>query len=273
MLMKKFLLASSALVLASPVFAADLPAALPVKALPPVVAPYSWSGCYIGGHVGAGWDHTTFTDPGNVIPFFGQPLLSQTIANPGQSIDVNGGGGILGGVQAGCDYQFANHWVVGIGGDFAASDIHGIANDPFFTGKNNIPIPLSTRTDRIASLTGRVGYAWDRVMLYGKGGAAWAHDNYSIQNSACVVFVTCNNLTGSTDRTGWTAGLGVEWAFAANWSALIEYDHFGFGNKGISFTDPNVAQNFIFNVKQDVDVVKVGINYRFAIPGSVVARY
>jgi outer membrane immunogenic protein len=78
---------------------------------------------------------------------------------------------------------------------------------------------------------------------------------------------------GSTDRAGWTAGVGLEWAFAKNWSAMVEYDHFGFGNKGVSFTGPNIGQNFIFNVTQDIDIVKVGVNYRFGLDGPVVARY
>ena len=269
--MRIFLLASSALVFAGSAVAADLPARLPTKA-PPVVAavPYTWTGCSIGGHVGAGWDRTTFTDPGNVDPFFGGP--APRLAPAGASIGVNSQAGALGGVQAGCDYQFASNWVVGLGGDFAWADIHGVANDPFFVGKNGQPVPLSTRTDMLASVTGRVGYAWDRFLVYGKGGGAWAHDKYSISNLTCAFFTTCN-LTGSTDRFGWTAGVGVEWAFAPNWSALVEYNHYGFGNKTISFTDPAVPVTQQFNVKQQIDVVKVGINYRFGGPGAVVARY
>ncbi len=260
--MRKLLLASSALVFAGSAFAADLPARLPTKA-PPVVAavPYTWTGCYVGGHVGAGWDRTKFTDqsPG------------QLLAPPGASIGVNSDAGVLGGVQAGCDYQFAGNWVIGFGGDIAWTDIHGVANDPFFVGKNGAPVPISTRTEAIASVTGRVGYAWDRFLVYGKGGGAWAHDKYSISNLNCIL-VTCN-LNGSTDRIGWTAGVGVEWAFAPNWSALVEYNHYGFGNKGITFTDPAVAAVVVYNARQDIDVIKVGINYRFGGPGAVVARY
>jgi outer membrane immunogenic protein len=268
--MKNLFLISSALVFAGPAMAADLPVQMPTKA-PPVVAsvPYTWTTCSVGGHVGAGWDHTTFTDPGNAS-ILG---VAQFIAPAGSSIGVNGGTGLVGGVQAGCDYQFASNWVIGIGGDFAWSNINGIANDPFFTGKNGGAIPLSTQTDRIASVTGRVGYAWDHFLLYAKGGGAWAHDNYSIQNANCL-FVSCGNLVGSLERTGWTAGIGLEWAFAKNWSALVEYDHYGFGNKGIGFVSSVTSpQSLVFNVKQDVDIVKVGINYRFGLGEPVVARY
>ena len=176
--MRKLLLASSALVFAGPAFAADLPARMPVKAAPVVAAvPFTWTGCYVGGHVGAGWDRTVFSDPGNLSPgLLGPPSIQQSLAPVGATVGVNSPAGVVGGVQAGCDYQFAGNWVVGVGGDFAGSDIHGLANDPFFVGKNGGPVPIRTRTNEIASLTGRVGYAWDHVLLYGKGGGAWAHN-------------------------------------------------------------------------------------------------
>jgi outer membrane immunogenic protein len=271
--MKKLLLASSALVFAGPVFAADLPARpMPMKAAPVVAPiPYTWTGCYVGGHAGAGWDRTRFEDPGNLNGGFNTRLLAPT----GSSITVNGDAGFLGGVQAGCDYQFAGGWVIGIGGDFAWSDIHGTANDPFFNGKNGNPITLTTKTDRIASVTGRIGYAWDRVLFYGKGGGAWAHDKYSILNSSCGFFGSaCGTIAGGVDRTGWTAGAGIEWAFADNWSAFAEYDHYAFGNKTVGFSNATIAPVvFNFNVKQDIDLVKVGVNYRFNFGGPVVARY
>jgi outer membrane immunogenic protein len=279
--MKKLLLASSALLFCGPVVAADLPARMSVKA--PVVAavPYSWTGCYVGGHVGAGWDRTSFADPSNPSPT-NPGLIFQTIAPLGSSVGVNGGAGVLGGAQAGCDYQFANHWVVGIAGDFSWTDIHGLANDPFFGNKNGTPYRLSTRTDQLATVTGRVGYAWDHFLLYGKGGAAWAHDRYGIQNLNSVDGIGCGigasatcNPTGSANRAGWTVGAGLEWAFAGNWSALVEYDHYGFDSKGVGFSDPNsfVAATANLNVRQNIDVVKVGVNYRFWTPGPVVARY
>jgi outer membrane immunogenic protein len=266
--MRKLLLASSALVFAGSAGAADL--RMPVKA-PPVVAavPYTWTGCSLGGHIGAGWSHTGFSDPGNPDFFFGG--VAQTLAPAGSTIGVNSGAGVLGGVQAGCDYQFASNWVIGVGGDFAWSDLHGVASDPFFVGKNGEPVPISTRTEAIASLTGRLGYAWDRYLIYGKAGGAWARDRYSITNLTCAFFTTCN-LAGSIDRAGWTAGVGFEWAFAPNWSALVEYNHYRFGNRGITFTDPAVPVTNIYNAKQNIDVIKVGVNYRFG-SGAVVARY
>jgi outer membrane immunogenic protein len=268
--MKRLLLASTALVFGGPVFAADMP----VKA-PPIVAPapFSWTSCYVGGHVGAGWSHDAFSDPGYATPFG----TFQNFAPAGSSIDVNGHAGALGGVQVGCDYQFATNWVIGLAGDFSWANINGQATDPFFAGKNGNPITLSSKTDQLATATARLGYAWDHFLLYGKGGAAWAHDKYSIQNLISFgppfcftgTFIACNP-TGTETRPGWTAGAGIEWAFTNNWSALVEYDYYGLGNKGVSLFDPNAGvggTTGLVNVKQNIEALKFGINYRFGWAG------
>jgi outer membrane immunogenic protein len=204
--------------------------------------PFTWTGCYVGGHVGGGWSRTPFTDPGLGSGFPGGALT--TGGAVGDRIGVNGDG-VVGGAQVGCDYQFASHWVVGIAGDFTWSDIHGVANDPFFAGKSGAPATLSSRTDWLASITGRVGYSWDRFLVYGKGGVGFAHDRYALNNFTAIggvtcfngVFVACNTSAGA-DRTGWVAGAGLEWAFAPNWSALFEYDHYGFDSKRVVFAHP-----------------------------------
>ena len=272
--MKKLLLASTILTLAGPAVAADLPHRMPVKA-PPVVAPvpyFTWTGCYLGGHAGAGWGRKDFSEPDTEDNF----------APPGGVIRVDTGAGFLGGGQVGCDYQFAPNWVLGIEGDFAWADLKGDATDPFFSGKQGAPITLHAKTNWIADVAGRLGYTWDRWMLYGKGGVAWAHDKYEIHNvvfsdglQSC--FLGCNTIVaGSETRTGWIAGVGVEWAFWNNWSAKLEFDHYDFGRRGVTLFDP--VHNFTVpaDVKQRIEAVKFGINYRFGwgkTPAPVVARY
>jgi outer membrane immunogenic protein len=251
--MKKLLLASTAAVFSGSVFAADLPAHMPAKApMVAVAAPSSWTGCYVGAHAGAGWAHTGFSDStGNVI------------APVGDVIGDNSGTSFIGGGQLGCDYQFATNWVVGLAGDFSWANIDGQVNDPFFAGKNPGPLTVRSRTDFIASATGRLGYAWDHYLLYAKGGAAWSHDKYDVNNFACFFTACFSNATAT--RSGWTAGGGLEWAFAPSWSVLVEYDHYGFGTKSYTLVDPNnPAFPAAFNVKQDLDVVKIGVNYRFS---------
>lgn len=257
--MRKLLLASTAVVWGGTAFAADLPprvlakAAMAYAAAP---APFSWTGCYIGAHAGAGWSRTGFSDP-----------TGANIAQLGEVIRVDGGAGFVGGGQIGCDYQFAANWVVGLAGDFSWASIHGETNDPdpFFTGKGppGTPLPLQSRTDFLASVTGRLGYAWNRYLIYAKGGVAWSHNKYEVDNFGCIIFTSCD-VSASDTPFGWTAGGGFEWAFAPNWSVLLEYDHYGFASTDLTFSDSNhPAGPAIFNVRQDIDVVKVGLNYRF----------
>jgi outer membrane immunogenic protein len=273
--MKRLLLASTALAFCGPALAADLPA-MRVKAPVMAPAPFSWTGCYVGGHVGAGWGRKEFSDPGFDA---GGGVINQNFAPPGQSIPFDVGTRFLGGVQVGCDYQFAPNWVFGAEGDFSWTDLNGQATDPFFLGKNNNPITLTSKTDELATATARLGYAWDHYLLYAKGGAAWARDSYSLQNlvrfgtGLCGGgggFIACN-ATGSETRLGWTLGFGFEWAFASNWSALVEFDHYGMGSRTVPFFEPIAGgppgiTNSV-DVKQRIEAVKFGINYHFGWAG------
>ena len=257
--MKKLLLATSAIAFAGSASAADMPARMAVKA--PIVAavPFTWSGCYVGGNAGYGWGRENFNDPiGNFTPA------------PNGNLRINSAGAIVGG-QLGCNYQVASNWVIGVEGMGAWTDINGNAPDLLFGTKN-----LSSKTEALASITGRLGYTVDRVMFYGKGGGAFARDRYQENTPGFALFglvVPPDVFTARVDRFGWTLGAGVEWAFADKWSAKLEYNHYDFGTKSVNMTD---AAGAIIpaNVSQRIDTVTVGINYRFwAPPSAVVARY
>jgi opacity protein-like surface antigen len=124
------------------------------------------------------------------------------------------------------------------------------------------------------AVTGRVGWAWDRWLIYAKGGAAWAGDKYSAD-----IPIFPEHLEASETRTGWTVGGGVEWAFWDNWSAKLEYDFYDFGTRGVTFIGtfagvPEVVSGI--DIKQTINAVKFGINYRFDWgkgKAPVVARY
>jgi outer membrane immunogenic protein len=279
--MKRILLATTALAFAGPVFAADLsPARMPLKAPPVIARPFSWTGCYVGGHLGGAWGHANFTDPNNV-----RGTGDGYFAPTGGSVDFDQGAGVLGGGQIGCDYQFATNWVVGLAGDFSWTSLDGNVSDPFssdplFAGKNGGPITLHDRTEWLATATGRVGYAWDHWLLYGKGGVAWQHSRDSVGNlfawgnpgflclnSNFTAFLACNP-SGTDTQAGWTVGLGLEWAFANNWSVGIEYDHYGFGSHSVTLTDTNVpavlsGPSAPITVSQRIDAVKVILDYHF----------
>jgi outer membrane immunogenic protein len=276
--MKKVMLAvSGAVLLAIPHSnAADLGPRRPVyKAPPPAMVPapvFTWTGCYIGGNIGWGWGRDTVSIP-NIAETAGVPpeeVAGLTI--PSVTGNTNG---VLGGGQAGCNYQFASNWVIGIEGDGEAADIKGDVSESVPFANPFVPGSLVTitgtahaRTDWIASVTGRLGWAWDRVLLYAKGGAAWAGDKYSVN-----IPIFGENLSASETRSGWTVGGGVEWAFWNNWSAKVEYDFYDFGTRDISLSgtftggpttfNPGPITVSGINIKETIQTVKFGINYRF----------
>lgn len=252
--MKKLLLASSALMFAGTAFAADLPPRLPVKAPLAAPVPFTWTGCYIGAQAGYGRGNKDFANASD-------PSLEQDIGPPGAVVRDRIDGGLVGG-QLGCNYQFGSNWVIGLEGDYDWSDLKGNVTDPFFGGKN-----LYAKTDWLASATGRVGYSWDRVLFYAKGGAAWTRDQYE------AMVVTAPTFSANESRSGWTAGFGVEWAFTDNWSAKLEYDHYDFGRRDIILANSG-GGTFPANIRQQIDTVKVGVNFRFwGSSYPVVARY
>jgi outer membrane immunogenic protein len=270
--MKKLLLgsvATGALVAAGSASAADLTLRPSYKA-PPAVAPvpvFSWTGCYVGGHGGWGWGrkevHEAVTASG-----------SGNRANTSSTADTSGS--IFGG-QIGCDYQFSGSWVIGIEGSLSGTHMDGVSSDPI--DPHDSGDILRFRTDALGSVTARLGFAgWvPQSLLYVRGGVAWARDVFDFQHA--------DNNRGifNQTRTGWTIGVGIEYAFLPNWSVFGEYDHYDFGTKNVAFY---TSGDFVsrIDVKQDIDVIKFGVNYRFNVSAigkaplwagksPVVARY
>lgn len=251
--MKRLLLASTALAFAGQAWGAPPP------------QPVSWTGCHVGGQIGADWGSANFVNPSG--GFFSP-------ANSG--IGIGQGSSFVFGPQVGCDYEFASHWVIGAAGDFSWTNLDGTAVDPFFGGKGGLPITLRDNTQWLVTVTGRIGYAWDRWMVYGKGGAAWEHSNDSIQNlftwgtpgAFCFAggFVACNP-SGSETNAGWTVGFGFSYALTDRWSAGFEYDHYGFPGHTVTLTSANIAPptspSAPISVSQNIDAAKFTINYRF----------
>lgn len=253
--MKKFLLAGVALsaFIAGPAMAADLPVRAPAyKSPPPIVTYFSWTGCYIGGHVGGVWVQKDWS-VGAGDPFFAG----------GQNFGSHDANGWLGGAQLGCNYQVGG-WVFGIQGDYAWTDASGSGADAL----NGIAFPgasISSNVKGLASVTGRVGYAWDRFLGYVKGGGAWEKDEYS---AVAGPFVG----SASQTRSGWTVGVGGEYAFTNNFTGFIEYNYYGFGNKSVTLVTPIGGIYDVVDIKENKSVVKVGLNWKFG-KGPVVANY
>ena len=246
-----FGLAGLAMAIATPAAAADLPIA-PTKAAP-FAARFSWSGCYLGAHVGGAWERKDATDP---------VLLVQDGILPGNTVGtttvrVNSTGPMYGG-QIGCDYQFAPSWVVGVEGAVSAGALRGSTVVPLPANAGDTA-NVTVRTDFIPSLTGRLGYAFDQWLFYGRGGVAWTNDKYSITG---VFTGVPFDAEGLGMRTGWTAGAGVEWAFTNDWSARLEYDYYDFGHSNVLMSDATNGFASIVTYRQSAQMVKLGLNFR-----------
>jgi outer membrane immunogenic protein len=259
--MKKFWVAAVGLLaigMAAPASAADLAARPYVKAPPaPVVPIYDWSGFYIGADGGGAWSQKCW----GVTSFRGPVAFGEGCHDAS--------GGVVGG-QIGYRWQSAN-WVFGIEAQGDWADLKG-SNVSIF-------IPAWTNNSRIEALglfTGQVGYAWNNVLWYVKGGAAVTDDRYRGTVTATGALFDSANET----RWGGVVGTGLEYGFAPNWSVGIEYDHLFMGNRGITTTSFGVLAGIpagsIFrtdSIRQDVDMVTARINYRFNWGGPVAARY
>jgi outer membrane immunogenic protein len=234
--------------------AADLPS--PRYSPPPAYPqPSSWSGCYLGGNIGAGWDGT-HTDG---VAFAGVPFVAAV------DYGSSNGTGLIGGGQIGCDYQFAASWVVGIQGKADFGTIN--SNNPVVV----IPgITAAYQLKNTEELTARIGYAFGPAILaYVKGGAAWAN-----ASAASVPSGEPAGETASLTRLGYTVGAGLEWTFARGWSLFGEYDYLDFGTRttplySTGLADPAWGFGAVGALSDTVSLrlrsqqLLVGVNYRF----------
>ncbi len=244
-----------ATVLSAPAMAADLP----MKSDAPYVQPrFSWTGCYVGGHAGGGRGSKDMTDP--------VQLVQDSISGPGTTTGVTTvtttpTGAVIGG-EIGCDYQFSSNVVMGIEGTASGTTMKGSTMVGLPAGLPGNVALVQANNDFLASVTGRIGYAFDTVLLYARGGLAVAGDKYNVSGgdfNGGGPF----NFQGLDNRIGYVVGGGVDWAFTRHWSMNVEYDHYGFGNGNILMTEQISGGAFsgAVNVRQSVQVVKVGFNF------------
>jgi len=249
--MKRMLLSAVALLAlgsAAPALAADLPAHAYAKAPDMIPAAYDWSGVYVGLNGGWGTANRCFD---SITP------TGALIANDGCH---NTSGGFAG-AQAGYRWQLSS-WVFGFEaqGDWASlkGSNAGIVSSP------NVD---RSRIDAFGLFTGQVGYAWNTVLLYFKGGGAVIADRNDILSAGTVIATSSGE-----NRWGGTVGGGIEFSFAPNWSAALEYNHLFVANNNTNFT--NLATGAFVSsdrIRGDADLVSVRVNYRWG--GPVVAKY
>jgi outer membrane immunogenic protein len=287
-------LAGAVLAVISAAQAADMP----VKAIRPIVPEvFSWTGFYIGANVGGAWSpNRGGSDYGPLFPPFAvlPPITTVFTVIPGQLDVLSGSGrstGVIGGGQAGYNWQF-NQVVLGVEADAVGSGLKGsTASASRSFGPPILPVTVTQtvtadfgRIDWMASFRGRLGFAADRVLFYVTGGAAVAGINggtVTVVNGPGIGLPAGSFSSGgggSTTRWGWTAGGGIEWAFANQWSLAGEYRHSDFGTRGVAFAVPDglpgggVFATVTSSSRLTVDQVTARLNYRFSA-GPVVARY
>jgi outer membrane immunogenic protein len=257
--MKAILVGTLALAaLAAPASAADLAARPYTKAPAPTVAPiYDWSGFYIGLNGGGGSAHKCWDQ----INAGGVPVA------PPVSLGCHDAtGGTVGG-QIGYRWQTTN-WVFGVEAQGNWADFKGANANPLLVGFQD-----ETKIDAFGLFTGQVGYAWNNVLLYVKGGAAVVSDKYR----AFDVLSGLTIVTGSETRWGGAVGAGLEFGFAPNWTVGVEYDHLFMSHRDVNFYGTGVfglapgAFAGAARIGQDVDIGLVRVNYRWG--GPVVAKY
>jgi outer membrane immunogenic protein len=229
-----------------------------VKA-PPIVAPimYNWQGCYIGGNVGGGWNRV---DTERVTI----DTIGPASANYGRENDS----GVIGGVQAGCDFLAGKDLVFGVQGMFDFSNIngrHALTDFPTFSETNNLR--------SIGTATGRIGYLWTPQFLgYAKGGMAFSQNRNTVYQPSGAL-----SESASYTLPGMTVGVGAEYMFAPHWSVFAEWDYY--------WIEDQSGQHFVaapglfppgetLNVKPVSQTVLVGVNYKFNWDSpAVVAKY
>jgi len=213
--------------------AAELPVKAPIYKAPlrSVVSYYNWTGFYAGINAGYGFGTSTWS------------LLSTGDIKPK---------GVVAGGTLGYNWQLGS-FVYGLEGDFDRSGVKGSVTCV-------VAVECETANSWLATVRGRLGYAFDRWMPYITGGGAYG----PIKASASVRPAGLNAST-SKSQFGWTAGAGLEYAMFGNWSAKIEYLYVDLGSFDAGFAP------IVNNVSFKENIVRAGINYKFS--GTIFSHY
>jgi outer membrane immunogenic protein len=246
--------------IAGSALAADL---RPPPVYPPPPPVFTWAGLYLGVQVGYAWG----SDPVDVVDVIA-PVANNAFFNLKPK-------GVLGGAHVGYNLQFTNwNWfsssgvVIGLEGSVDGSSLSG-------TRTSATGVTMRVRTETQGSLRARIGLAWDRLLIYGTGGAAFA----GFDDTYVTVFGTPFFIDeqDSKTRTGWTVGGGFDYAITPNWSIGVEYRYSDFGRTtdfpevfvGTVPTDGNVF--FTHHLTQNQ--VQARLSYLFSTPAPVIAKY
>lgn len=235
---------------------------------------YNWTGFYIGGNIGGLRHHDQGTSN------FTQPFAAGGLPNNPQS-QSNSNTSFVSGGQIGYNWQFAPRWVLGVEADWQWTK----ADYSFCRQTDNLSLScadnnrgfltISSETNWLATLRGRLGFIWDRYMIYGTGGVAWAGIDTTLTADCAVGGCgdsSVQNVTSvhfSDTKSGWTAGVGIEAMLTPNWTARAEWLHADLGSLTNSFTSSAALGPHAVSWSRDLryDIIRFGLNYKFG--GSV----
>ncbi len=257
--MKRILIAGTlALAAGGQALAADLPPAppppprAPATYIPAPIPLYNWTGFYIGPNVGFG--------------FTSSSTLSDSQASTFTNTTSNA---FLGGGQVGVNWEFGPGVVIGAEADFEWLPNTKNTVTATGTGLNAGSTATASINSRWLTLAdARLGYAWDRLLVYGKGGGAFVGAN----NSALTVSPggAVLPLSGPANNMGWNAGIGLEYAFWGTWSAKVEYDYVRLNSASFTAAGPGPVppagpfnQDVISSNNRVINLVTIGLNYKF----------
>jgi outer membrane immunogenic protein len=277
--MKKFLVAAAGLVaFAAPALAADLPAKVYTKAPPPVVM-YNWTGFYVGGNVGGAWeDGSSSVTPAGVF--------LTTAAGQAFPLSLGSRSAFTGGGQLGYNWQ-TGATVFGFEADFnylgfgSRSATAAVPGATFFGSgaPPNVETYNVGRENFFGTVRGRIGYAWDRVLLYVTGGLAYGNSfTNSVTYTNAVPGAVYATFQGtSNNQVGGTVGVGLEYALGNGWSVKGEYLYIDLNSHNRTLVPgavtgaPATGAAFADTGGDRFSIARLGVNYKFG--GPVVAKY
>jgi outer membrane immunogenic protein len=251
--------AAACLLLTSLAEAAELPLPELYQARPAFVI-FRWTGFYAGLHAGGGGGSK---DEGPLPFSFGTSLITPLPFNVGVS-------GWLAGGQVGANYQ-SGSFVIGIEADASGANLKGSNTCLNTVTVLNVVVATnsascSAKVDSLGTIAARLGYAFDHLLVYGKFGASWSNDHYDRPVGTLLgTAVGTLNFTANETRWGWVLGAGAEYAFTDNWSAKIEYNYLGSGTRSLRFSEPTGLAQMDADIREQIHLVKVGINYRLGV--------
>lgn len=211
-------------------------------------APMNWTGFYVGGHLGGAFANNRWSDP------FPSARTGVNVNDAGYGDTIHSTGPLLG-VQAGFDWQFGS-WVVGVKGAWSKTSLRG--ENTCYSGVGGLN--CQNTINNVGTATGRLGYAWDRVLAYAEGGAARGQIDYMLNGNTNLQ--TRGYGVTSTSAWGWTMGGGLEYALNDHWTTMVDYQHVDLGRNTVEFPSVALVKLQGNTINQTIDLFRLGVNYK-----------